>query len=329
MSAAAPRVRLTLKGALKLVLSGLILALVLSFVGGGTVLDALARARPGPWLVALGGFLGLHALSALKWRFFLGLAGARIAPLPATRMYGAGLFANLCLPSLIGGDVLRAGLAMRASGASEAVLLGSVLDRGFDLLGLGLLVALGMTLAPGAAAEAGYGTVSGMVVLVGLGVAAALGLIGLRFAAQVIPLRRLPRKARRLAVRALRAGRRIARVPGKAAVGLAACVGLQVGFVLVNVPLGRMLGLEMDLRLWLLLWPLAKVAAMLPLSLGGLGVREAAFAALAAPFVAPELAVATSLAWQSVLIVGGLVAGGWWMLAPAPSPRAPAGPVRG
>ncbi len=55
---------------------------------------------------------------------------------------------------------------------------------------------------------------------------------------------------------------------------------------------------------------------MLPVSFGGLGVREAAFAALVAPFGPESLAVAQSLVWQSVLIAGGLAAGGFWVLSP-------------
>ena len=58
------------------------------------------------------------------------------------------------------------------------------------------------------------------------------------------------------------------------------------------------------------MWPLAKLLALVPLTLGGLGIREAGLVALLAPFGAPAtLAVATGLAWESIIIAGGLVAG--------------------
>ena len=57
-------------------------------------------------------------------------------------------------------------------------------------------------------------------------------------------------------------------------------------------------------------WPLAKITALLPVSLGGLGVREAALAVFLAPFaVTGTLAVAEALVWQSILFGFGLLAG--------------------
>jgi glycosyltransferase 2 family protein len=69
-------------------------------------------------------------------------------------------------------------------------------------------------------------------------------------------------------------------------------------------------GLTVPLRVWLFAWPLAKLAAMLPLTQGGIGVREAALVALLAPFGAPgHLVLATGLVWESLVVAGGLIAG--------------------
>jgi uncharacterized membrane protein YbhN (UPF0104 family) len=52
------------------------------------------------------------------------------------------------------------------------------------------------------------------------------------------------------------------------------------------------------------------LAAILPLTQGGIGVREAALVALLAPFgAAPHLVLASGLMWEGVVIVGGLIAG--------------------
>jgi glycosyltransferase 2 family protein len=63
-------------------------------------------------------------------------------------------------------------------------------------------------------------------------------------------------------------------------------------------------------------WPLSKLAALVPITLGGLGVREATLAALLVPFgVPPAVGVVAALLWQTVLITGGLFAGAvWWFL---------------
>ncbi len=61
---------------------------------------------------------------------------------------------------------------------------------------------------------------------------------------------------------------------------------------------------------WMLAWSLAKLAALVPVSLGGIGVRQLAQAAFMAPFaVTAALAVAQSLVWESLLLALGLVGG--------------------
>ena len=63
--------------------------------------------------------------------------------------------------------------------------------------------------------------------------------------------------------------------------------------------------------LTLLAFSLAKVVALLPISLGGIGLREVALATFLAPFGVPAaLAVAQSLVWESILVVVGSAAGG-------------------
>jgi uncharacterized membrane protein YbhN (UPF0104 family) len=67
----------------------------------------------------------------------------------------------------------------------------------------------------------------------------------------------------------------------------------------------------MPVRLWLFAYPLAKLAAVLPVTQGGIGVREVAFAAVLLPLgIQPAAAVAASLAWEVVLVAGGLLGGG-------------------
>ncbi len=295
----------------RLVLSLVVLAVVLLSVDTGKVAEGFRGLAPWAWFLALAVFLSLQALSALKWRWFLRLSGADLAAGVAVRCQAAGLFANLCLPSLIGGDVLRLGSALPTTAPREraALVLGSLVDRVADMLALLALAIFGL-LATDVGAELVGGTLVAIpATLAVLGGGVGLGLLLLRFQLLRRPLRRQPRRLIQLA-RALRALRR---QPGGACAAWACCVLLQGGFVLVNVVVGTSLGLDLALGTWFLLWPLAKLAAMLPVSFGGLGVREAAFAALLAPLGLQELAVVQSLIWQSVLIVGGLLAGAYWL----------------
>jgi len=61
---------------------------------------------------------------------------------------------------------------------------------------------------------------------------------------------------------------------------------------------------------WLFAWPLAKLAALLPLTQGGMGVREAVLVALLLPFgAASSLTLAAGLIWEGIIIAGGLISG--------------------
>jgi glycosyltransferase 2 family protein len=98
--------------------------------------------------------------------------------------------------------------------------------------------------------------------------------------------------------------------PQRVLVGLAIGMAVQTTFVLLTSVIASGCGLHLSLRVWLIAWPLAKLASLLPVTQGGIGVREAALAALAAPFGAPPaMTVAVGLVWETIIIVGGLVAG--------------------
>jgi uncharacterized membrane protein YbhN (UPF0104 family) len=129
------------------------------------------------------------------------------------------------------------------------------------------------------------------------------------------PLARWPRRLRRPLGRSLVAVRRLRRNPGTAAAGLGLALVIQSGFVLANAWMGRSIGIEVPLAVWFLVWPLAKIASLAPISLGGLAVREASLAALLLPFGVPVArSVVCSLLWQTVLIGGGLLGGLVWLV---------------
>ena len=93
---------------------------------------------------------------------------------------------------------------------------------------------------------------------------------------------------------------------------------IQAGFVLLAVRLAQNVGLNLPLAAWFFAWPLAKIIAVLPVSLGGLGVREVSLAVLLTGLGAAAAdVVATSLIWQAVLLCAGLVGAVAWMIGPS------------
>jgi uncharacterized membrane protein YbhN (UPF0104 family) len=297
------------KLALKVAVSAILLALVFVVVPWAEVREALARLAPSVWALVLAGFIAGHAVGVVKWRRFVNVGRAGLKGLDAALCYAAGLFANLCLPSIVGGDLLRMGLAGRLTRRPEAALWGGVMDRATDTLALVILAAVGGVLARSHLTGWTSGVLTGGLLVTIVLVATALPLALRR------PLRRWPRKLRRPIGRALVAARRLWRQPTVALGGLGLALAMQSGFVLLNAWLGAGLGIHVGLAVWFLTWPLAKVASLMPISLGGLAVREASLATLLLPFGVPAAqAVVCSLLWQTVLIAGGLLGGVVWLV---------------
>lgn len=294
---------------LKGIISAALLALLFLVLPWDQVREAVGRVPLDVWLVVLGGFIAGHTLGVAKWRMFVNAARADLGPVDAVLCYSAGLFANLCLPSIVGGDVLRIAIAGRITRRPEAALWGGVLDRLTDLMAMALLVLVGGLLATG--------HVDGWFSQV-LVVALVVGVVLVALAVPFVLRRRLaewPRRVRRPISRALVGLRRLWRRPAVALAGLGCSLTIQGTFVLLNAWLGRSLGIEVPLAVWFLVWPLAKITALLPISLGGLAVREGTLAGLLLPFGVPAaVSVVCSLLWQSVLIAGGLLGGLLWLV---------------
>jgi uncharacterized membrane protein YbhN (UPF0104 family) len=123
-----------------------------------------------------------------------------------------------------------------------------------------------------------------------------------------------------LAGRSVRFRRRLARLrhalrsvskrPGVLVLGWLLGTGIQTSFLLLTALLAEYCGLKLPPSVWLFAWPLAKLVAVLPLTQGGIGLREAALVALLSPLGAPgPLVLAAGLVWEAVVITGGLIAG--------------------
>src|SRR5258708_38026511 len=85
---------------------------------------------------------------------------------------------------------------------------------------------------------------------------------------------------------------------------------IQGTFIVLNALLAISCGLFLPLRVWLFAWPLAKIAALLPLTQGGMGIREAVLVALLLPLgAAARLGLASGLAGAGGIAAGGLLTG--------------------
>ena len=273
--------------------SAAVAAVLLTFIPIGEVWASMRQVRPWVWLAAVGVFVTGHAANAMKLRLFI---GPRAVPAgPCLQAHFAGLAANLGLPGVAGGDFVRAAYLVPAAGATR-VAVGSVADRVLDTVVLGVVVAVALPLAGLPPALAGLVWSGGWWLAVGLAGAAALGVVAWRL---VDRSGRLPQLRQ--------AGADLGARPGAVALAFLISLSVQSAFVLTNVWLAREVGVATAIAAWFVAWPGSKLSAILPISLGGIGVREATLVFLLVPYGAPPDGVlAAGILWEGVLITGGL-----------------------
>ena len=290
--------------ALRLGGSAIILAVLFTFLPLGEVWATFRRFSFLLWLLVLAGYLSAHLIGACKWRLMVNLAGAGLSFAQSVRCYFAGLFSTLFLPSIVGGDVVRAGLALRLGHSKAGVLLGSLLDRMIDLMALTCLAAFGALLIPGALDP------RSRRVFIVVGAAFVSVALAAALLVAVLPARRFSYRMRRRLARVRRAARSMAQRPQYVLAALGIGLVVQTSLIALTATIAAACHLWLLFRVWLFVWPLAKLSALLPVSQGGIGVREAALAALLVPFGARAVVVvAVGLAWETVVISGGLLAG--------------------
>jgi uncharacterized membrane protein YbhN (UPF0104 family) len=284
--------------------SALVLYFLFQLLPGRQVWQTLGLLPARLWVMVLAGYLGAHSIGVAKWRLMVNLGGAGLEMRQAARCYFAGLFGSLFLPSLIGGDLVRAGLALRLGRSKAGVLLGGFLDRIIDFTALTLLAGAGALLVPGALDE------RGRRIFLLLGAGALLGAVGIAGAMALLPVGRFSFQMRRRMVRVRHAWRSMVGQPRAMLGALSLAMVAQLLFIELSVLLAKACGLDLPFRVWLFAWPLAKLSAALPITQGGIGVREAALAALLVPFGARAvLTVAAGLAWETIVVSGAVVAG--------------------
>jgi uncharacterized protein (TIRG00374 family) len=284
-----------------------VFAILFHFLPVAQLRAALASVRPIRFGIILIIYLCAHAIGIFKWRMVVNTAGSQLNFSTSAQCYLGGLFGTLFLPSIIGGDVIRMAVGLRRSPRPAAVLAGNVVDRFIDVAAQATLVAIGLILLPGSVPEQ-FSALAREVLLIfgGIFVVIVIAVFLLR---KTFFTGRSRRFLRRLA-RLRHALRSVRERPQILVTGWLLGVFIQATFILLNALLAISCGLFLPLRVWLFAWPLAKIAALLPLTQGGMGIREAVLVALLLPFGASApLVLASGLAWEGIIVAGGLISG--------------------
>lgn len=262
--------------------------------------------------------------AALRWRAVGAMVGLHFGRIDALRLTFAALFLGQVLPGAVGGDIVRGWLTTRMGFAVSATIFALVIDRVAALLGVTVLMLAGL---PHLLALAPAGT-GAMVVLAALAVGGGTAALCV---ADRFPLPRFLRRPPVEALRGLVARMRSAlgRTDGGLALGWSLLV--HVCTILATAVFAHALGIAVSIGDCLAVVPFSIVAAALPISLAGWGVREssmaAGFALLGVPAadgIAVSLLIGVSVLLMS--LPGALV---WLLWRPKVAPvGAPAQPSR-
>ena len=257
-------------------------------------------------------------LSGLRWYNIVESLGTRdkrmtrIAIIAATAV---GVFFAQVLPS-VAGDGVRAWLLVRLGSDWRNSVTSAVIDRG---VGLGLLVAVGfivLLLPSGLTALGGYRD----VVLVVYGVLILAGVSGLLLVPTIVPPLARWRYSRWFAILAADVHRVL--LGSKGPVILAIGCFIHALTIIVVWSVGRAQGLALPLADAAVLFTIMIGVVIIPISIGGWGLRELAVISLLAGYgVAPERALLFSVCFGLALAVGSLPGAVVWLLYPFTRPQ--------
>ncbi len=312
MTTATPLPRLAgRKRAIRIAGSLLLLVVLVLVFPRHKLAQALTSIPPSTIAAALPIYLSLHFLGSLKWQLMVNRPDAPLTFIESVRCYFGGLFSNLFLPSVIGGDVVTVALGVSRTRKTEQVVSGTLANRIIDLAALALLVGLSVFVFPREINSAGEQLIQlVLIVLIGASILACLAVFLLR--------RRIRGRAGRYVAAFTASWHR----PWLTLTVLALSLAMQTGLIALSAWLGAGCGLHLPARAWLFAWPLAKLSGFVPITLAGIGSRELVLPALLAPFGAdPAAAASVGLAWDAVLITGSLVGGAISKIASLAQPK--------
>ncbi len=267
---------------------------------------ALARANWGLWAAGLGVYLFAQMVSSLRWRMLSHVQGFNGTRRRYLAYYFVGMFFNLVLPTSIGGDMTRTWylVTRQAAGlprekrqvAGFMSVTGDRLNGLFALIGVAGVAAL---CCPTPLPRWIWWIVGGLTA--GAVAAAAI----LPWAGALLASR--PRLRWLAEVASL-----YVNAPRTVLVATLLSFVVQGANVLLACLLGAALGLPVPPAYYGVLAPLVALLALLPISLNGMGLREAGTVVLLAPLgvgagEAVTLAVLTFAVYAVASLGGGVV----------------------
>jgi uncharacterized protein (TIRG00374 family) len=298
---------------LRVTISVVLLAALLSHIDFTHVVEVVSHARADLLVLAVLLTAASVALSAYRWHMLLHEKIATVRYRNVLRIILVSGFLGAFTPGSVGAEILRIYGLTRRTGDLAHAFTSVLVERFIALVALALLVLLGLTASPPGIPEqvadmawvGVAGLVAGYAALMHSRSRAVIDLI--LGAAWLAPIRSRLRKL----YACLDSYKR---QPTLMLLAMAVGIGFQLTRVAIVAVGGWALGQHVTLTHYIIIVPITMFVSLLPISIAGLGVREAAYVYLFGLVgVAPETAFALSLL---VFIIGILLTlPGAWLYA--------------
>ncbi len=240
-------------------------------------------------------------LGGKRWQLVLRRLGCDVALWPLTRLFWIGMAFSQVLPSAVGGDALRVVLLHRSRIDVVRSAMSVLIERGLMLLSAMLVVVLAAWYAPARALDPRL-----MRLALGLLLAGMAGLAALP--AVEWTLDRLPESLRlaRFGVQVVRGLRAVIFSPRAAPLALL-CLVTNLNLAVAAWWLSVGFGLSLSFLQLSAVITMVTLATVIPVSVGGWGVREAAMIALMTPLAVPSgIAFLFSIAFGLAIAISSL-----------------------
>ena len=288
--------------AVRLLVTAAILAYLLRSIDFGASVQAMLRVDPWWFVFTLALVAVDRVVMAIRWLLLLRAADVDIPAASALRIFLTSSFVGSFLPAGVGADAARAyAIASRTSRGSQAVASVGI-DR---LLGLVAIALLGMAGLAGWAQHVAPALRLRLTAVAAVGIAATASVFWIDKVTQALVPGRW--RGSRWGWRVLRLGDAIGAYrqhPRVLLQVLALSIAVQLVRVFQGYGLGRGLGLAVGLDYYLVFMPIAMLVLLLPVSISGFGLPQAAIVWLLRPVGVPD---AQSLALSTLLIVIGIL----------------------
>jgi glycosyltransferase 2 family protein len=251
----------------------LLLGLVLTQVDFSTAWSSLAHAEWEWFIVAVTLMAAAIVVGGARWHLLLRAASIDVSRRSAIRAFSLAYFFNTVLPTSVGGDAVRAWIVGRPSGQLVLAATSVVLDKVTALVCLFVVAWAALIIDPSSVPSA----VAHSFVWTTLLFVVAVSVFALAAAGSVRIARKLPERLRSAGERAGRALHSWLRSPRLLLWVFGLGLAYQLMGVGVLVLLAKTIGFDLSLALAAVSAAIVLVAMLVPISIGGFGVREAGF----------------------------------------------------